>query len=285
MKLAVAGSAAGPALKCLKIDYFEFVPLAGRLGVAGLELTTTCVGGSSEPERRQWLEKMAAVMRQAGMDAPAYMIYNDFTQAATHAAGLENLARAIPEARIIGAPYLRIMGGSRGKLAGLLREEGLANVVAGLKQAVRVVEGTGLRLVLENHGDLPGLAEELQMIIEAVGSPLLGVCIDLGNFLAGNMAVKADPLGELEKLLPLVMHVHVKDRRFRPGARGDVENCVVGTGALPLARCLERLHSFGYDGFVSCESDGEPDLEHWTALLNSLANIKTMLERLRAPAP
>jgi len=279
MKLAVAGSAAGPALKCLNMDYFEFVPVAKILGIEGLELTATCVAGDSEPERRTWLEKLAVVMRQAGMAAPAYMIYNDFTQVATHAAGLENLARAIPEARIIGAPYLRIMGGSRGKLADLSREAGLANVVAGLKQAVRVVEGSGLRLVLENHGDLPGLADELKMIVEEVGSPLLGVCIDLGNFLAGNMAVKAEPLAELEKLLPLVMHVHVKDRRFRPGARGDVENCVVGTGALPLAGCLERLHSFGYNGFVSCESDGEPGLDAWTSLLNSLANIKTALAR------
>lgn len=279
MRLAVAGSAAGPALKCLNMDYFEFVPVAKILGIEGLELTATCVGGDSEPERRQWLEKFAVVMRQAGMAAPAYMIYNDFTQVATHAAGLENLARAIPEARIIGAPYLRIMGGSRGKLAGLSREAGLANVVAGLKQAVRVVEGSGLRLVLENHGDLPGLADELKMIVEEVGSPLLGVCIDLGNFLAGNMAVKAEPLAELEKLLPLVMHVHVKDRRFRPGARGDVENCVVGTGALPLAGCLERLHGFGYTGFVSCESDGEPGLDAWTSLLNSLANLKTALAR------
>lgn len=280
MKLAIAGSAAGPALKCLRMDYFEFVPLARRLGVAGLELTANCVAGGSESERRQWLEKMATVMRQTGMAAPAYMIYNDFTQTATHAAGLANLARAIPEAQILGAPYLRIMGGSRGKLADLSREAGLANVIIGLRQAVRMVEGTGLRLALENHGDLPGLADELKMIVEKVGSPLLGVCIDLGNFLAGNMAVKADPAAELEKLLPLVMHVHVKDRRFRPGARGDVENCIVGTGAVPLAGCLARLRSFGYDGFISCESDGEPGLDAWTSLLNSLANLRTALERM-----
>lgn len=74
MQLSVAGSAVVPALKCLNMDYFEFVPLAAKLGVAGLELTASCVVGESEGERRDWLAKMAAVLQANDLTAPCYMI-------------------------------------------------------------------------------------------------------------------------------------------------------------------------------------------------------------------
>ncbi len=83
--------------------------------------------------------------------------------------------------------------------------------------------------------------------------------------------VRPDPLGELE-LLPLVMHV-----LSRTGASGRARAAMWrialwARGPYPWRGAWSGC-SFGYDGFVSC-NDGEPGLDAWTALLNSLASQK-----------
>lgn len=124
-------------------------------------------------------------------------------------------------------------------LQGRTREDGLRSVIKGLRQVVPFAE--------ENHGDLPGRAEEVIMIMEEINSPSLRLCFDMGNVIGGNMEVKQDSFGFLSKVLKYVAHVHVKDRRFKPGARG-VESCIAGTGAVPLQKNINLLKKSGYQG-------------------------------------
>lgn len=257
----------------------DFIPLCAKFGLDGAELFDLFVSGENEEDRLEELRAANTLLNQYGLESPVYTVQNDFTDESEHKANIEIIKKRIDEARILGSRKLRLLGGSTGKLKGRSREEGLNTVLKGLEQAVEQVQGTGLSIVLENHGDLPGTADELLFLLDNIKSPILKICFDMGNFLAANMQVKQDPRKELEKVISHVDHVHAKERRFAPGARGDVESCILGTGDVHFEKCVKMLVESGYNNYICCECEGEKGISTMTSLANSVSNMKTAIER------
>ncbi len=280
MKLSAMIWSVSSMLKSGELDQNGFIELCAGLRMDGVELFASLIAEEGE-DRQQALAKTKSALETTGMKLAAYVVHNDFTNPESHETELENIPMYISEAKYLDCNIIRILGGSTGKLNGASREEGLKNVTAGLKQAVKSAEAENVVMALENHGDLPGTAEELVRVIKKVDSPNLKACFDMGNFLAGNMAVKQNPLEALKIVLDNtnIVHVHIKDRRFKPGARGDVESCICGTGAVPLQACVQLLKDSGYTGFLSCECEGEEGIGNFTAFSNSVANIRTAIEK------
>ncbi len=102
------------------------------------------------------------------------------------------------------------------------------------------LRGHGTRLALE----LGISAVESLRFLEAVGSPSVGLCYDLGNATALGFDVAA----ELRLLGPHVWHIHVKDK----DARG--ENVRYGTGQVQFAPALAELRAHGFDGLLTMEA-------------------------------
>ena len=134
-------------------------------------------------------------------------------------------------------------------------------MVRGLKAVAPEAEAAGVTLAIENHGLLAGKSSQIETIIDQVGSESVRANTDIGNFLL----VDEDPLQAVQKLLPYIAHVHVKDmvpvseggweslagKRYRGGA--------VGEGVVPLKAIMEQLNAAGYQGFLSLEFEGEGD--------------------------
>jgi sugar phosphate isomerase/epimerase len=257
----------------------EFVVLCAGMGIDGVDLFDHLISGVTAKERASAIEELSAVLNKNNMELASYIVHNDFTDRKDHEKNLKKVKRAIVEAKFLNAHAVRVLGGSTCMLNGQSRKEGLKSVIIGLKKAVHFAEENRVILTLENHGDLPGTADEMLTIVNEIDSPNLKLCYDAGNFLAGNMDIKQDPLEALKKVVSHVYHVHIKDRRFKPGARGDVESCIAGTGAVPLNECLKVLSENAYDGYISCECEGEEGLNVLTTFSNSVANIETAIER------
>ena len=279
MKISAVSWSVNSLIKNRKMNLEGFIELCGLYALDGVELLDVHVEGTSKEERLKHLKKIKETIERTGLKIAAYMASNDFTNESAHEENLMKLRNIAEEAEFLGADKIRILGGAVWELNGRKREEAFRDVIDGLKKAVKIAEEKSILFFLENHGDLPGLSKEVLDILETIKSPNLKVCCDIGNFVAGNMHVKENPYNALKALLPYVEHIHVKDRRFEAGAPGDVAKCIIGTGDVPLIKCLSLLHQSGYSGFLSCECEGEEGISTETAFMNSVANVKSAVEK------
>ena len=96
-----------------------------------------------------------------------------------------------------------ILGGDPERPQIEMHIDNMIKAVRGLRS--RIVD-SGVKLAVENHGgDLQ--AREMKMMIEAVGTDVMGVCLDSGN----PVWMLEDPHMTLEMLIPYAETCHVRD--------------------------------------------------------------------------
>ena len=107
-----------------------------------------------------------------------------------------------------------------------------------LADALPAYEAEGIALALETYEQVP--VATLVDVVERVGSPALGICLDPANC----VAALEHPLATIELTAPHVRNVHVKDFHFtrRAGWVGfELVGCPLGEGLLPYAALLEAV--------------------------------------------
>jgi len=111
----------------------------------------------------------------------------------------------------------------------------------------------GLTLGIENHDRFP--AATLRSVIDAVGSPRIGVCLDTANSLGAGEGIAS----VATMLAPFTVNVHVKDVAVErvPHLMGfSVHGRPAGEGMLDIPSLLRQVTAFG-----RCET---AVLELWT---------------------
>lgn len=165
--------------------------------------------------------------------------------------GMTGCERALVEtyldlARRLDARLLRIAPSAE-------ESKGSDEAIADLFRAILpAVQSAGVTLAVENHFHLP--SPRIVCIIELVGSPSLGVCLDVAN----SIACREWPFETIEMLAPLAVNLHLKDFRIALDPHG-VGCAIVGTplgaGEMDIGRVLQTLESVGRQVNVI--------LEHW----------------------
>ena len=116
----------------------------------------------------------------------------------------EQVARALKASQIFGAKCMRcILGGvpERPEI-----EMHIDNMIKAVRPLRSRILDSGVKLAVENHGgDLQ--AREMKMLVEAVGTDVMGVCLDSGN----PVWMLEDPHMTLEMLIPYAETSHVRD--------------------------------------------------------------------------
>ncbi|WP_426402894.1 M20/M25/M40 family metallo-hydrolase [Streptomyces sp. R-07] len=161
-------------------------------------------------------------------------------------ADLEELERLAEHGRVLGCRSLRVMSWTRD---GLPEEEWALLAIDRMRRLARRAEQLGVELLHENCTGWAGsdAARTLRMLAE-VDSPALRVLFDIGN----GVPYGYDALALLERLLPYVAHVHVKDAL--PGDRpGEAVYTLPGEGVARVADCVRLLEDHGYRGAYSLE--------------------------------
>lgn len=158
---------------------------------------------------------------------------------------LEGVAASLAMAKRLGAPVMIVTTGD--EQPGLSRAEQHASIVRALKEAAKIVEGSGITLALEPLNDrvdhpgyyLTSTIEGLD-IIDEVGRPEVKLLYDIYH--SAVMGEETDDV--LAGRLDRVAHVHLADT---PG-RGEP-----GSGAMDWSDRLEWLEAQGYRGYVGLE--------------------------------
>ena len=141
---------------------------------------------------------------------------------------VDRFGRRLEFAHAIGA---RIVNSIAGPTEGL---EGFqANISAIGGRAAEL----GLTLALENHGDLVDQGQQIVAFIEQIGLPAVRVNYDTGNAWYYSKGA-IDPIAELERLAPVVAHVHLKSPQIIDGLMRWV---ALGEGVLDLHRICRVL--------------------------------------------
>lgn len=150
--------------------------------------------------------------------------------------------------RGLGIPVLVLAGDAFGPLA----PADLARMHANLVAAARRAGDAGVRLALEfdARASFPDNLQSALALVEQVGHPALGVCLDWHHFSVGRS--KESDLALLSTAN--LFHVQVSDVADVPREMAsDADRILPGEGASSPRPLLERLAAIGYSGAVSVE--------------------------------
>lgn len=179
---------------------------------------------------KSWDRHYLATVRAA---AEAQGLFLEFGAIGTEP---RRLARDLRIAAHLGSAVLRtFVGCNRYDRRSDLKAE-IRRAVAGLKAVRSLATDLGVRLAVENHGDLK--TDELLEVVRRVDSPAVGVCLDVGNpLLTGE-----DPLAATRKLAPYAVTTHFKDYTFQPTNYGaKIAGVALGQGVIDLPAVLRIL--------------------------------------------
>jgi sugar phosphate isomerase/epimerase len=171
--------------------------------------------------RAAWLSEELASRSLSCVSLSAHM---DLSQPDS----IERFTRRLEFARAIGARIVNSIAGPRSGHEGFRRN---------IPVLGRRASDLGLTVALENHGDLVDREGQILQTLQEIGIPAVQVNYDTGNawyYSKGGI----DPAQELDRLAPVVAHVHLKTPRIEDGLMRWV---ALGEGALDLPAAARIL--------------------------------------------
>jgi sugar phosphate isomerase/epimerase len=198
----------------------DFLDLAARFGLTSVEAPPRYID-ATEDERA-----LAAFTDQAQQRGLGFVF-------AGPKIDFEAFQHALPQAKLLGAKVIRcvisgVLCGDRRPLGGLAGwQQHLQATAQTLKKIAPLAEDHDIRIGVENHQD--ATSADLIWLCEEVGSPNVGVTLDTGN----PLAVAEDPVIFAERILPYLVHVHLKDYRMAATESGyRLFHCPIGSGVV-----------------------------------------------------
>lgn len=250
--------------------YFRTV---GELGLDACDLHMRLAGDVDKN-----LDAILSGLSGNGLALSSYSLSDDLTQEddAKQREQIDNIKLGLRNAARLGTDTARVFGGhATGNDAASLAAD-LAKVTDALKECAEVAEEVKVTLSLENHGGMPGRGEEVLQVLDAVGSPFLKACCDIGNFMGADQS----PEDGTRLVAPVTGYVHIKDNSLTDGephgrASKAMEGATVGEGVVDVEACLRILKDAGYSGYLALEYEGQEE-EH-SGVKKSLAFLRQAL--------
>ena len=201
MKLGVSAN----TLNYQGFDNFESLDYAARVGLDVVQLGRANLA-SQEPDYLRRIKDHAARVG-VGIELLGGCIDRYGTNFRPERGTAEEQLRSyMGVARELGLPVVQVfMGNMDNRLASVPFEQRLDGVAETIEAVKPLIEESGVRLAIENHGDTT--ARELAAFIERVGPKYVGVCLDTGN----PTTMAEDPLLTVELLAPYTLMTAFRD--------------------------------------------------------------------------
>ncbi len=256
------------------------------------DLTVTALMDSSQRHDLRTADGMRALERettQHGIQISAFLLANDFGKPDADEQKAW-MAQAIKFAHRLGVPAVRVDAIVSGWEA--LGVDGAARLFADyIKQVLDATDETDVQLGIENHGSLGNRPEFLQAVLDAVGSPRLGLTLDTGNFYwFGHPISRVYDIHR--QFASKVKHTHVKNIRYPEDMR-EIQRpigyeygkfvCPIPEGDIDHAVVVDILRQGGYksDLCIEDESLGKFALEERRKILKRDAeHLKALVANL-----
>jgi sugar phosphate isomerase/epimerase len=225
------------------------------------------------------IDELAADAKAAGCKIGAFCMSNKFDMRPDFE--VEWVGRTAQAAKALGVKAIRIDVVPRKKLDA----EFLGTSVKTLKRVVAGIASTGVKLGVENHGRITNDPDFLQKLFDGVGSPLLGLTLDTGNFYwFGHPISKI--YGLFERFAARAIHTHCKSIRYPADQRDQQRkmgweyakyNCPVYEGDIDFRRIVAILKKANYQGALCIENESLgkfPEAERAKVLAREVAYLK-----------
>jgi sugar phosphate isomerase/epimerase len=189
-----------------------------------------------------------------------------------------DLARWIDAAARLGHPFLRITAGSPASRGDEAAELLVERLVGPMRRAADRAAAVGVRLALENHGDLR--ARDILDLFARVDRPGVGVCLDTVNL----VRVGDDMLAGTRALAPHALLVQLKDHPpGDPTVPGGPVCVALGEGVAPLDEIIAILDHAGFGGPVCVElaSLGGGDVDEMACIERSVGWLRDHVSGVR----
>jgi len=196
---------------------------------------------------------------------------------------IEIFRSKIEAAAVLGSPVVRIVTRAYPYPTshtipppGVSRREVIGWVIENLRKLLPHAEAAGVRLVIENHGDLR--IAEIERILEEVHSPWLGVQYDLLE----QVAIFEDPGQAAERLLPHAFTVHWNDAYPKLSNSGFcVAPCLPGQGIIDLDGVFNKIASLSQDVYIFAAFQAASDASEDELVKAYLDDLHNRLHQIR----
>jgi sugar phosphate isomerase/epimerase len=226
----------------------DFLQRANELGVDGVSIESCFVPEFSA----EYLGHVKQMLDEYGLDRVYAWGHPDGLEGGTNTDAYREMIRSFGRARQVGAKVMRVVGSSL-MFRNQPHQPQIERLTGMFREAVKVAESHGIRMAVENHIDFT--ADEMLQLLDAVGSPYLGINFDTGNFLR----LLDDPIKGMAKLAPRVYAAHIKDLKVQRGVSPDewyfFSSAPVGEGLVDNQKLVEILADAGFDGVLAVEID------------------------------
>ncbi len=240
-----------------KVTVQEVIDHVANLGAHGVDVLHV----QMDNETPEYLKSLRQRAENNGVELICLSIHQDFVDPdeAVRDRNIEHTLRCIDIAYELGISYIRLNSGrwntiksfdelmaNRGVepiLPGFTEDDGFNWCIESITECLPAAEKASVVLALENHWGLTRTPEGLLRIVNAIGSPWLGVLMDTGNFLE-------DPYDKLEQIAAQAVFVQAKT--YYGGGEWY-------TLDLDYPRIAQILKKANYQGYISLEFEGKED--------------------------
>lgn len=177
------------------------------------------------------------------------------------AQGVELAKKWIEAASKMGAPVVRVFAGEIPKGYEDKWEEVAGWMIDCFKECAAHGEKFGVRIGIQNHGDMLQTAEQCIYVMKAVNSKWAGMIVDTGSFKT------EDPYKDIEAVVPYAINWQIKESVFGLGSE-------VQTDYVKLMKIIKKG---GYQGYLPVETLSERNKPY-----DPFARVETMMARLNA---
>jgi sugar phosphate isomerase/epimerase len=158
------------------------------------------------------------------------------------------LARVLSATRALGAGLMRVVPEIAPGGDPAMRRREIERIVTGIKEVLPVARAAGIRIAVENHGQIP--SAELGEMVRAFGDRMVGACLDTMN----SVVLLEHPSATARILAPLAISVHLKDFVIEASPRGHrILGVQLGEGLVDCREILREVRDAGHDPNVHLE--------------------------------
>jgi sugar phosphate isomerase/epimerase len=167
-----------------------------------------------------------------------------FSERSERQKNLDEGKRFIDLAAAIDCPNVRVYPNNF--IKGQEKVQTIELIASGLLELGEYAKGTGVRVLMETHGDLVYIAD-IKTVMESAIHPQVGLVWDPANMY---LETKESPTTAYQELHSYIHHAHIKDAKKVDGKIGFY---FLGEGDLPIFRAIDALYKGGYKGYYSFE--------------------------------
>jgi hypothetical protein len=196
----------------------------------------------------QYAAQLKALTKQLGIAVSGTGVFNDFADPARAALDVRRTEFWIDVAAAMGAPILRVFSGSVPADIGKLGWAGVAQsrIVPALQQVAAYGASKGVKIGLQNHGDMTATAAQTIQIDKWVSNPNLVLIDDTGYFrpFQATTGANYDWYTDIGAVLPYSGSIYTK---LKPAGEDS------SAPMMDFGKLFTELRASGYQGDIPLE--------------------------------